>query len=173
LYVYGTNLVPANFRAISTDKTQKFLAGLATDASPNVRLYDVSDLGLGPVLTDQEAFATQNPNTTVGGTGATVFGGDYLFALDSNNGIKAFLINPGYVPPQTPFSITSVAQSGDSIVFTWPTVAGHNYQVQFKDMVAGGFWSNIGNTITAGTGTASFTNTTADTAGKFFRVQSQ
>ena len=139
----------------------------------NVRLYDVSDLVAGPILRDQEVFATLNANVTVGGTGATAFGGNYLFALDSNNGIKAFLINTNFVPSLSPFSISSVTPSGGSVVFTWPSVAGHSYQVQFKNSISSANWSNLGNVITAAGSATSFTNTTADTSSKFYRVQGQ
>ncbi len=173
LYAYPTNAVPLNLRAISADKNQKFLAGIATDAAVNVQLFDISNLAAGPVLRDQEVFATQNANVTVGGTGATAFGGNYLFALDSNNGIKAFLINTNFVPSPPSFSITSVAQRGTDVVFTWQSVAGRTYQVQFKNSISSANWSNLGNTITASGVTTSFTNTTLDTSSKFYRIQSQ
>jgi hypothetical protein len=117
--------VPLNLRGISVDKTQTFLAGLATDTSVNVQLFNISDLVAGPVLRDQEVFATANPNVTVGGTGATAFGGDYFFALDSNNGLKAFLIDPDFVAAPTEFSISSVTLDNGSVVLTWPTTAGN------------------------------------------------
>src|SRR6185503_4292728 len=119
LYTFS-NSVPLNLRAISVDASQKYLAGIALDTSINVRLYDVSNFEVGPVLRDQEVFATLNPNVTVGGTGATAFGGGYLFALDSNNGIKAFLINTNFVPAVTPFSISGVSLIGGNITFRWP-----------------------------------------------------
>ena len=171
LYAYS-NTVPLNLRAISADKNQKFLAGIALDASVNVQLFDISNLA-DPVLRDQEVFAPSNPNVTVGGTGATAFGGNYLFALESNNGIKAFLINPSFVAALSPFSLTSVTPSGGSVVFTWPSVAGHNYQVQFKNSISDANWSNLGSAITPAGSTASFTNTTADASSKFYRVQGQ
>jgi hypothetical protein len=58
-----SNTVPANLRAISTDKDQSFLAGLATDTSVNVQLFSISDLIAGPILRDQEVFATANPSS--------------------------------------------------------------------------------------------------------------
>jgi hypothetical protein len=172
LYAFS-NSVPLNLRAISAHSSQKYLAGIALDTSVNARLFDVSNLAVGPVLRDQEVFATLNPNVTVGGTGATAFGGDYLFALDSNNGIKAFLLNTNFVPAVGPFMITDVARNGSELSFRWVTTAGRNYQVQFRDAVASGNWSNIGSTIPGTGGFASFTNTVTSPATRFFRVQGQ
>ena len=170
LQVYS-NSVPANLRAISVNSSQKFLAGIALDAWANVRLYDISDLTSGPILRDQEVFATSNPNVTVGGTGATTFGGNYVFALDSNNGIKAFLINTNFVPPLSPFLITSVARSGGSVVLTWASSSGRTYQVQSRDLLSG-TWGNLGSPITATGSATSFTNAiSSDT--RFYRVSGQ
>lgn len=172
LYAYS-NSVPLNLRGISVDKNQRFLAGLATDTSVNVRLFNVSDLAAGPILRDQEVFATLNPNITVGGTGTTAFGGNYLFALDSNNGLKAFLIDTNFVAAPSPFSITSVRLGNGSVVLTWPTTAGNLYQVQFKDELPGTQWTDIGGNVPAPGATLSFTNSIANTTNRFFRVRGQ
>lgn len=169
LYSFGTNYVPNSVRAISTDKNQQFLAGLALETSDNVRLYDISDLSASPVLRDQEVFATHNPNTTIGGAGATAIGGGYVFALDSNNGIKAFLINSAYLPPLGAFPITSIAPSDGSVVLTWQSVAGHSYQVQARDTLETGIWGDLGSPIVASGPTSSFTNAISPTP-RFYRV---
>lgn len=168
-----SNSVPLNLRGISVDKSQKFLAGLATDTSVNVRLFNISDLAAGPILRDQEVFATAHPNVTVGGTGVTAFGGNYLFALDSNNGLKAFLIDTNFVTSPASFSITSVTLLNGSVVLTWPTTTGNLYQVQFKDELPGGQWTDIGGNVPATGGTLSFTNSIANTTNRFFRVRGQ
>jgi hypothetical protein len=59
------------------------------------------------------------------------------------------------------------------VVFTWQSVAGRNYQVQLKSSLSSANWSNLGSGITASGSTTSFTNTTADTAAKFYRIQGQ
>ena len=167
-----SNSVPGNLRAISVDAAQKYLAGITLDAWANVRLYEISDLGGGPVLRDQEVFATSNPNVTVGGTGATAIGGNYVFALDSNNGIKAFLINPNYIPPLSPFLITSVTRSGDAVVITWASSSNRTYQVQARDSLTTGDWGNLGSSITASGSSTSFTNVSASD-GRYYRVGGQ
>ena len=172
LYAYGTNNVIAALRNISTDVNQKFLAGIALETSANVRLYDISDLNAGPALRDQEVFATLNPNVTLNGTGATAIGGGYVFALDSNNGLKAFLINPNFIPAIMPFPITSITQIGGGAVFTWPSVAGQIFRVQSRDSLSIGSWADLGSPITATGTTTSFTNVISGDS-RFYRVRGQ
>jgi hypothetical protein len=169
---YDATYVPGAFRWISTDKNQKFMAGISVDASDTVRLYDISDLNAGPIWRDQEIFITSNPNVTIGGTGSTAIGGGYVFGLDSNNGLKAFLINTNYVPPLSPFPITSVVRDGGSVILIWNSQAGRTYQVQSRDSLSAGTWGNLGGPIPATGSTTSFTNTiSSDT--RFYRVGGQ
>lgn len=175
---YGTtNGVPNTFRFISTDASQKWMAGVmavATGLPDNVRLYNISNLTNGPVLADQELYSTQNPNTFLNGagTGSTSFGGDYVFALDSQNGIKAFLINTNFAPLD-PFDITSIASpSVSTVVLTWQSVAGHSYQVQARSTISDTNWSNEGSPITASGTTTSVTNNVPGQT-RFYRVRGQ
>jgi hypothetical protein len=172
LYAYGTNNVVAGLRNISTDPAQRYLAGISVDPWPNVRLYNISDLNSGPALRDQEAFSTQNPNTTLGGTGATAIGGGYVFAMDSNNGLKAFLINTNYVPAITPFMLTSITSQGSTVIITWPSLAGQVFRVQSRAFLSSGTWADIGSPITATGTTTSFTNSMSGDS-QFYRVRGQ
>lgn len=171
----ASNSVPGGYRFISTDSNQKWMAGVYTLNSSlpdNVRLYDISAYTNGPVLADQELYATTNHSTFLigAGTGQTVFGGtNYLFALDSNNGIKAFLINTGLLP----YNITSIVPSaGANVVLTWQSVAGHSYQIQTRSNLFSGTWSDLGSPVTASGTQTSATNTIAQPA-QFFRVKGQ
>lgn len=169
MHEYSTNSVTSSLRGISTDSSQSFLAGISLDLNHNARIYDVSNPAVEPVLRDQEVFATLNANTVSGGAGATVFGGKYLFALDTNNGLKAFLIDPNYVPPITEFSIIGVSQANDSLVLSWESVAGKSYQVQARDSLSTGDWANLGGAVSASGSATSFTNAISGDR-KFYRV---
>jgi len=104
LNVYSNNIVPSNVRGIGTDKAQKYLAGVAVDISDNVQVYSISDLTATPQLLDQKVFPLKNANTASGGPASIAFGGAYLYALDCNNGIKAFHIDTNYIPPSLSIS---------------------------------------------------------------------
>jgi len=170
-----TNL-PPTFRFISTDKDQKWMAGVMRVASglpDNVRLYDISDLSRGPVLKDQELYDTQNGNNFLdgAGTGATAIGDNFVFALNSQNGIKAFLIDPDFTPSLDAFQITSVRpQAGANLVLTWESVPGHVYQVQSKTALTDPDWNDVGEPITAMETATSITNSVSG-ATRFYRVR--
>ncbi len=170
----ATNVPPGSFRFISTDPENKWLAGVMRVASglpENVRLYDIADFTNAIVLADQELYPVANNTAFLNGagSGSTAFGGDFLFALNSNNGLMAFRINSGVA--LAPFSITSSATT-DSIILSWPSVTGHTYQVQAVGSLTSGGWTNAGVAI-PGTGAAlSYTNELIG-PGTFFRVQAQ
>jgi hypothetical protein len=171
-----TSVVPGGFRFISTDSAQKWMGGIMSVASglpDNVRLYDISNYTNNPILTDQEINTTTNQSSFLNGvgTGATAFGGNYLFALDSNNGIRAFLINTNTVT--LPFNITSIAvQPNSSVVLKWQSTAGKNYQVESSADLSSGSWSPVGTPILA-TGTETSLTNSVSQPKQFFRVQQQ
>jgi hypothetical protein len=178
-FVYGpTNNVPSTFQFISTDPTQKWLAGVMSVASglpDNVRLYDVSKLTNDPVLADQELNPTSGANGFNNGlgVGSSAFGGNYLFTLDNPNGVRAFLINTNTGGGLAPFAVTSIAApAGSAIVLSWSSVPGHSYQVQAKTSLLDAEWSNVGPAITATDVTTSATNSLAGPT-QFYRIQGQ
>lgn len=176
VYTAPTSVVPLGFRFISTDSSQKWMAGVMSVASglpDNVRLYDISTFTNNPTLADQEINTTTNQSTFLNGagTGATAFGGGYLFALDSNNGIRAFLINTNTA--SIPFTITSIVTLPDlSVILTWQSVAGHTYQIQSSSDLTSGSWSALGSPVPATGSETSATNTVSEPI-QFFRVQEQ
>ena len=170
LRTYSTSLAGSSLRGIAADQNQKYLAGVNVETSDTVRLFDISNLDAGPIQRDLEVFSSLYAQSSIG---LAAFGGNYLFALDGNNGLKAFLLDPSYVPPLPEFSITSVVPSGTSMVLTWPATTGVNYQVQYRDSMSSGDWANAGNSITAAGSTLSFTNSNATTATRFYRVRAQ
>jgi hypothetical protein len=171
---YNDTVVPriqTEVVAIGADPERQFLAALALESPDNVRLYSVSDLVAGPVLRDQELFATDNANITINGTGSAVFGGDYLFVLNSNNGIKAFKIDPNFTPTLDPFEISGIElQAGSQVVITWESVPGHSYQVQQRTALENANWLDLGSSIIA-TGSLTSVTNTVEAGNRFFRIQ--
>lgn len=153
--------------AIAVETNLNFLAALSIENPDNVQLYSIADLTTGPVLRDQELFSVKNPNVNL--TGQPCFGGSRLFVLDSNNGIKAFDLNLGFVPNAAPYSITSVSKQGGEFVLTWTTEVGRSYQVQFKNVITD-TWANLGSPIAA-TGTSTSTNVAISGVTQFYRIQ--
>ena len=176
IFTASTNDVASQFRFISMDTNQHWMAGVFTANSTladSVRLYDISNYTNQIVQADQELYSTANHSSfLIGvGTGSTAFGGNMLFALDSNNGIKAFQISTNTVLGS--FSITSAnAQPGSMIVLAWESVSGHSYQLQGRPGLTSGTWTNIGGNVTA-TGTSTSITNTVSAAPQFYRVYGQ
>jgi hypothetical protein len=169
LHSYPTSQFSSTITTLAYNNTLKFLAGSARDDQKNVQIFSVSDLEAGPKLLDQELFPTYN--ASIEANGALDFGGNtYLFAMNENNGIMAFIIDSNYQPPSTSFRITNVSAAGGSVTLTWESQSGVTYRVQSTDSVTG-TWQNLGSTVQATGATASFTDTPA--ANRFYRVVSQ
>jgi len=90
------------------------LAGISATTPGQLRLFNIASLP--PTLIAQTNFLTSNANGNL--TGAVAFGGpgktNRLYALWSNNGIKAAAIN--WTPPPAPPTIT--AQPVDATLYT-------------------------------------------------------
>lgn len=173
-----TNNVPLTFRLISTDTNQHWMAGIFTVNSSlpdSVQLYDISNYTNAFVQADQELYTTSNHSSFLNGvgTGSTAFGSNYVFALDSNNGIKAFQINTNFISALSPFRISSVhSQSGAEIAISWQSVNGHTYQVQARGSFTSGSWTNVGPSIMATGASTSVTNAISGDV-QFYRVYGQ
>jgi predicted alpha-1,6-mannanase (GH76 family) len=66
----------------------------------------------------------------------------------------------------TDFSVLSPG----TLQLTWSAVSGLTYRVQYSSSIAGGFWSNLGSSITATGSTASVTDAMGNNAARFYRV---
>lgn len=173
LYACGpSNGVPNSFQFISVNGSQNWLAGVMSVASgqpDNVRLYDIFNLTNGPVLADQELNLTANGNgfNNGVGVGSTAFGGNYLFSLDSQNGVRAFLISTN----PAPFSITGInSQAGPNVALSWQSLPGFTYQVQTAGSLLNPGWANVGPSIMA-YGTNASASVSASGTNQFYRVQ--
>jgi len=75
---------------IGVDNARELLAAVVGETPDTLRLHDISSLHSNGNEIDTEFFGTDNAN--LNGTGGVVFGGDKVFALDSNNGLLALRI---------------------------------------------------------------------------------
>ena len=116
------------FGPISVHPGRSWLAGIALDTPDNLRLYDFKDASRAPVLMDQQLFPTDNDN--LNGTGAVDFGGDRLYALDSNNEILAFKV--GSAPAAQPV-LSSPQIAGGKFTFLLTGETGRTYLTEASE----------------------------------------
>ncbi len=162
LKTYDTTEFPAAITTLAYNDNLKFLAGAARDDQKNIQLFSVADLDAPPVMVDQEIYPSSNPS--IEANGALDFGGDtYLFGMNENNGVIAFLIQP----PVTAFKILNTVVANGQITLTWAAEAGVTYQVKYSASLSGP-WGNVGSPVTASGPTATYTE--AASGGGFYRI---
>ncbi len=151
---YVAAQIPTAVAHLAIDTTRSLLAGTALETPDNLLLYSIADID-NPVLLDQELFPIDNPN--VNGTGAIAFGGNRVFALDSNHGLFAYTIN------LTPSVRTTVAAriEGANVVVT--VADPGTYDIESGNVL--GTWQKVGTATTAQPFTAP-----ASAAAAFYRA---
>jgi len=135
---YVAAQIPTAVAHLAIDTTRSLLAGTALETPDNLLLYSIANID-NPVLLDQELFPIDNPN--VNGTGAIAFGGNRVFALDSNHGLFAYTIN------LTPSVRTTVAAriEGANVVVT--VADPGTYDIESGSVL--GTWQKVGTATTA------------------------
>jgi hypothetical protein len=160
---YDTTKVPASMTTLAYNDNLKFLAGAARDTVKNIILYSVADLDKGPVKLDQELYPTYN--ASIEANGALDFGGNtYLFGMNENNGVMAFMIDPGYKPS---FKMLGIEVKNGTVTLTWEAQAGQTYQVKAATSLTGE-WQNAGAAVPATGSTATYSEPA--TEARFYRV---
>lgn len=134
---YSPPAVPAAISFIGFQASSNLLAGVALESPDNLLLYDLADLD-NPATLDQGLILPEQPN--VNGTGSIDFGGDRVFALDTNHGLRAYRIVRGGSPAAP--SLANPRIAGGNFQFTLNGDAGRDYVVQKStDLKA---WSDLG-----------------------------
>ncbi|HWQ92798.1 MAG TPA: DUF4623 domain-containing protein [Clostridia bacterium] len=168
---WNTSQFPATITTLAYNDNLKMLAGAARDEQKNIQIFSVANLDAAPVLLDQEIYPTYN--ASIEANGALDFGGNaYLFGMNENNGVMAFLINSDYQPPSTSFKILNAAASGGNVTLTWESQDGKVYQVQSANSLPP-TWQDLGSPVTATGSTATYIDTVSGTAPRFYRVTAQ
>jgi hypothetical protein len=151
---YGAGLIPTSVAHLAFDATRNLLVGTALETPDNVLLYSLADIET-PVLLDQELFPVDNPN--VNGTGALAFGGNRVFALDSNQGVFAYTLDLSTKVRTT----VAATLNGANIVIT--VADPGTYDIESGSTL--GTWTKVGTATTAQPFTAP-----ASSAAAFYRA---
>jgi hypothetical protein len=65
----------------------------------------------------------------------------------------------------------SIQVSGTNFVFSWPTVSGRTYQIEFKDDLNASTWAPLGSTLVGTGNVITSTNNLTFAIQRFFRLQ--
>jgi hypothetical protein len=86
-------------------------------------------------------------------------------SLEDNNAtnVSFFVTYPG---PK----ITAISVTNGNAILTWQTVAGGHYQVQYKSELSPTNWNDLGNSVTAGGSSLSWTNGVSGFGQRYYRV---
>jgi hypothetical protein len=168
---YAGTQVPNDLTGLGVDVNANILGGVCFNDTPNdLQLYELSGNTNPPALFNQAFFGSNNANAQE--NAVTTLKGGLGFALDVNNGLTA--ISYG-VPAAPPVTVTSVSyQVGTGVTINWDNCFnGHNYQVVYKNALTNGTWTPLGSPVNAVGPTASFLDTSALSAARYYRVQSE
>lgn len=162
LQSFGTPTVGNAVGAIGVSTNWQFLGGVAVETPDNFQLYDLPASGT-PGLIETNAFPTDNPNSNL--TGAVDFGGDRVFALDSNNGIIALQL---LSPTPAEFVLIERLPAG-AVRLVWNGHPVFSYTLQTSSNLL--FWSDLTN-VTGSNGVFQYFDTTAtNQARRFYRTR--
>jgi hypothetical protein len=134
---YPTTLVSGKTGPIGTDLSSNLLAGLEVSQSPMngydyLSLYSITDPVSGPVLLGRSVLDYNTQNGPFGGVGAVSIGNingtNYVFVLDTMNGIFTYAINNDSLTPPSPPVISGISPStGATNGSTLVTITGSNF----------------------------------------------
>lgn len=141
-HTYTATQIPNSVSFLGYDPGKMLLAGVALETPDNVRLYDLTNLH-EPVMRDQRLILPEQPN--VNGTGSVAFGGNKLFVLDTNSGVRAYEITEG--APAGPATLGGATIANGQIRFSVAGTAGASYVIQ-KATAVNGPWTDL-RTVTA------------------------
>jgi hypothetical protein len=117
------------------------------------------------VLSGAPSLSVSATTNSLPGTYTITVGPGTLFAVDYTftfiNGILTVVAVP---------ELNGLALNGSQFVFSWPTVTGQSYQLQYRDNLATGTWTSLGG-LMPGTGNpVMVTNILSASPQRFFRV---
>ena len=139
----SAGIVPAACGSFDLDPANSLLAAVSlVDGPDQLNLYDLFNPTNGPVLLASWTLPGATDNNF--GLGALAFGGNRLYALDTNNGLLAFKI---FFPGGG--AALNAARNGAEVVLSWPADARGFFPEKRATLSSGSGWQPVFDTVTA------------------------
>jgi hypothetical protein len=160
---FSSSVFPPACGALNLDPANSLLANVnLTDGSDQLNLYDISNPATSPFLLASWTFPGASGNTF--GLGAITFGGNRLYALDTNNGLLAFkIIFPGGA------TALNASHNGATVVLAWPVSARGFFLEKRGSLAPANSWQPVFDLVTVTPSQLVVTQTAASTA-TFYRL---
>lgn len=166
LRLYNDSEVPTNVNPIGYSSSLNMLAGIHVFSPNHLRVYDLTPTNGVPSLIGTTNFPSDNDNTHTG-TGAVRFGGDTIYALDSNNGLMAVRLGL----PSGPLRISEMSmQAGQLILRGAGTAGNHVVEASSASLTN---WVPAGNIAIGMNGSFEFRENLTNALQRFYRIRKQ
>ena len=138
--------------------------------------------GFGDGTTPNQFIAQWNGSTLTNIVNAGVFdwtnlryvvvaaGASTLLEFSSENDPGTFALDDVSVVPIPLPSFQSIRESGGMANFTWTTLAGLAYQIQYKTDLASATWINLSSPTIATSGTMSYSDVISSALSRLYRI---
>ena len=162
LQSFSSPAVANTVAAIGVSTNLQLFGGVALETPDNFQLYNLPASG-APSLVETNAFPADNPNSNL--TGSVDFGGDRVFALDSNNGIIALqLLSP------TPAEFVLIERLPNGQVrLLWNGHPVFSYTLQTSSNLL--FWSDLASVSGSNGVFQYFDSSTTNLPRRFYRTR--
>jgi hypothetical protein len=160
--VFSSSIFPPNCGALNLDPANSVMAVVnLADGADQLNLYDLSNTTNSPLLLSSWTFSGSSDN--IFGLGAITFGGNRIYALDTNNGLLAFKINfPGGA------TALNATRANGNVVLSWPASA-RGFFLEKRASLSPGSWQPVYDLVTV-TPTQIVVTQTPESAATFYRL---
>jgi len=151
----------------TTSLTNLVVSWSGTDAGSGIASYEIFVSVNGGSWTPWQAGTTNTSAVFPAAHGNTY--AFYSVAVDAAGNVEAAPVVPGTTTAVQPM-ITSVTQNAGNISFTWSTVVGKTYQVQYTTNLTQAVWHSLGGAVTATSATLTASDSLGANPQRFYRI---
>ena len=151
-------------------------------AQPYLLSFWLQSADLGSGTTPNQFIAQWNGSTLLNDVNVAAFnwtnmlyvveatGASTVLQFASRNDPGTFALDDVSVLPIPLPSFQSISQSSGAVSFTWKTLAGLAYQIQYKTNLTSANWINLGSPTNATSGTMSASDVIGSASRRFYRI---